>query len=58
MERGIPVFNFPTETITALDKVMSYQLRHKHIKPIVVKEEVVEKIVKKTKKVNVKKNRK
>ncbi len=34
MERGIPVFNFPTETITALDKVVSYQLKHKHVKVI------------------------
>lgn len=32
MERGIPVFNFPTETITALDKVVNYQLKHKHVK--------------------------
>jgi len=42
MERGIPVFNFPTETITALDKVVNYQLKHKHVKVVnVVKEEKV-----------------
>jgi len=44
MERGIPVFNFPTETIAALDKVVAYELRHKHIKPqeiIVEKKEKV-----------------
>lgn len=33
MERGIPVFNFPTETVNALDKVVAYQIRNKHIKP-------------------------
>lgn len=32
MEREIPVFNFPTEAITALDKVVAYQLRNKHVK--------------------------
>ncbi|MEK6909195.1 MAG: CoA-binding protein [Nanoarchaeota archaeon] len=31
MERGIPVFNFPTETIMALDKVVAYQMKHKNI---------------------------
>jgi len=31
MERGIPVFNFPNETINALDKVVAYEMRHKHI---------------------------
>ena len=36
MERGIPVFNFPTETITALDKVVAYELKHKHVKPVVM----------------------
>lgn len=43
MERGIPVFNFPTETITALDKVVNYQLKHKHVKVITtsVKEEKI-----------------
>ena len=38
MERGIPVFNFPTETITALDKVVAYELRHKRVKPTPIKE--------------------
>ena len=47
MERGIPVFNFPTETITALDKVVSYQLKHKHVKVITtpVKEIKEQKII-------------
>jgi acetate---CoA ligase (ADP-forming) len=34
MERGIPVFNFPNETITALDKVVAYEMRHNHTKQI------------------------
>jgi acetyltransferase len=33
MERGIPVFNFPTETVSALDKVVAYQIRNKHARP-------------------------
>ncbi|MEK6894885.1 MAG: CoA-binding protein [Nanoarchaeota archaeon] len=44
MERGIPVFNFPTETITALDKVVAYQMKHKNIKVDVVKMEAVKKV--------------
>lgn len=32
MERGIPVFNFPTETIKALDKVVAYQMKYPKLK--------------------------
>ena len=49
MERGLPVFYFPTEAITALDKVVEYQLRagvkHKSSEP----EKIMEKIVVKKK---------
>ncbi len=40
MERGLPVFNFPTEAITALDKLVAYQLRHKKTVAVEKKEEV------------------
>ena len=54
MDRGIPVFKFPAETIAALDKVVGYELRHKHVKPIaIVKEETV-----KARKINKSKTRK
>jgi acetyltransferase len=56
MERGIPVFNFPTETITALDKVVNYQLKHKHVKIVTQKEEKKEEAVEKKIKVKVKKS--
>ena len=55
MERGIPVFNFPTETITALDKVVNYELRHKGVKIVTAKEEPREVKVKKVSKVKAKK---
>ncbi len=66
MERGIPVFNFPTETITALDKVVNYQLKHKHVKIVAEKdlkkeikiEKIIVKPVKAKKKMNSKKKRK
>lgn len=38
MERGIAVFNFPEETIAALDKVVAYEIRNKYAAP---KQEVV-----------------
>jgi len=60
MERGIPVFNFPTETISALDKVVAYELRHKGVKFVSQKDEKVnEKLVVKKKRVSkTKKNKK
>jgi acetyltransferase len=42
MDRGIPVFNFPTETVSALDKVVAYEIRNKHLKP--VESKVIQKI--------------
>ncbi len=53
MERGIPVFNFPTETITSLDKVVNYQLKHKHVKVVTTpaKAEEVKEIKKTLKKI-------
>ena len=53
MERGIPVFNFPHETISALDKVVAYELRNKSLKPYIEikenKKTQIEKVVKKSK---------
>ncbi len=44
MERGLPVFYFPTEAITALDKVVEYQIRNSVKRKIfepVLKEKIV-----------------
>ncbi len=47
MERGLPVFYFPTEAITALDKVVEYQLRNgvkrKFVEPVFEEKIVVAK---------------
>ncbi len=42
MERGLPVFYFPTEAITALDKVVEYQLRTPKRAKVFNKEEIKE----------------
>lgn len=61
MERGLPVFYFPTEAITALDKVVEYQLRtgvkHKTIEPEFIEKAAIKKSNKKKKAVLKKKKR-
>ena len=56
MERGLPVFNFPTEAIIALDKLVAYQLKHKSRTPLpVIEKKAVSNISGSIKKIAVKK---
>ena len=44
-ERGLPVFSYPDEAITALDKLIAYQLRNPKPVKIIEKKELKEKLI-------------
>lgn len=44
-ERGLPVFSYPDEAITALDKLIAYQLRNPKPVKVVEKKELNEKLI-------------